>query len=87
MICFWNTAKRMVGGMMEYSTARIMSIWFVLIDVWNRTLERINRALEKGKSLDELDLPFDFERRPSKPAPEHGHDKVQPRTENNAALI
>ena len=52
-----------------------------------RTLERINRALEKGKSLDELDLPFDFERRPSKPAPEHGHDKVQPRTENNAALI
>lgn len=52
-----------------------------------RTLERINRALEKGKSLDELELPFNFERRPSKPAPEHGHDKVQPRTENNAALI
>lgn len=25
-----------------------------------RTLERINRALEKGKSLDELDLPFDL---------------------------
>lgn len=44
-----------------------------------RTLDRINRLLEKGKSLDEIDLPFDLEMqtRPA-PAPEHGRDKVKP---------
>lgn len=33
-----------------------------------RTLDRINRLLEKGKSLDEIDLPFDLEMQ-TRPAP------------------
>ena len=35
MICFWKIANKIVGGMIEYNTARIISIWFVLMEFWN----------------------------------------------------